>query len=1156
MMLGVQKANADVIYTALNGSNWNHSSESPRALFDGKSDTKWGNALGENSTNWVVFKTSSPILPTKYKLRIAKDTSSFTGRNWKNWKIYGGNFLTDADATKDASGWVEIDNKADQSLSTTGLDEVELTLTSPGSNHYFYYFKIEVSALVTTGQYGQMDEFWFSSYTEGDFAYAVHSASNPNGGEGARRLFDGHGNTKWGRSTGPSNPSWVIFKTSKAINATSYTLTEANDTPTNSGRNWKKWKIYGANFYSENIIAQDAKEWVLLDEKDVTNDEFPVSGSNNSYKETSFNMSEGNTGSYEYFKIVVEDLRSSNQYGQMGDFRFNSPTPQAEGDTYATKVALAKTATFDPQTLGTSYPLYTEFLDLTTGSTLDTYLANAAGNYTSLKAKLQEVYDLQKVMTAYLNGRDFFGITGSDGCWGDGHYDNLVDGNNNTKWGGNFPGSGEKVMWMVFRAKESIKPYFYKLLTAWDAQSWAGRNWKDWTIKGGNFETMDAAVRGASGWTVIDSRTNVGQDLLPAKNGHLAPFGVNGTFNDEYDYFLVEVTNCYDNGSQIQMNELILGTEEEFNQTKADYMAELNAYVVPDIASAQQKQDYADAKTAVQNATPENILENYNAAKAIQSEIFVSLKDDDGFYQITSPVDLEFFSDLVNAGEQNGEPNAKGKLTQDIDLKGFKLTQIGGASNFTGEFDGQGHVISNLTDYNAAGWRAGLFGLTNGATIADIIFEDAELYGRYNMSVAVGEATNTTIKNILVRNCVVETINGGDRFGGIAGHMSGGSIQNCAVINSTLKGQNYVGAIVGNAINGATIKNCYSNADVYAQGSYAGGVAGAAQTATIEKNLFTGSLKSDYDTASGLVGLFNLQKDNDYTLVLQKNMVAAPTVTAPSTRTLITVPATPEGQTTEPTYSGNYLLNSTVYSDGVKAVDHENDVNGKQMSLRNVTCKSFYATTLEWDMVNDWKFVAAGQFPVLAYMEAAAPAPQTVNVTDAGYATVVAGKELDFTNVEGITAYIAQVVENKYVHLEPITIVPAGEAFVVKAAQGSYNIPVSLEENGDATGNDLKVSDTDVVADGTQYILAKPAAGVVGFYQATVDSSIAAGKGYIEITGAPVKALFFTEDGETGISSLTPALSEGEGVIYNVAGQRINKLQKGINIVNGKKILK
>ena len=38
--------------------------------------------------------------------------------------------------------------------------------------------------------------------------------------------------------------------------------------------------------------------------------------------------------------------------------------------------------------------------------------------------------------------------------------------------------------------------------------------------------------------------------------------------------------------------------------------------------------------------------------------------------------------------------------------------------------------------------------------------------------------------------------------------------------------------------------------------------------------------------------------------------------------------------------------------------------------------------------------------------------------------------------------------------------------------------------------------------------------------------------------------------------SLTPALSEGEGAIYNLAGQRLQKLQKGINIVGGKKIMK
>ena len=997
---------------------------------------------------------------------------------------------------------------------------------------------------------------WGGQSAYADVTYTALSATKFNNNEGAEKLLDGQGSTKWGESLSTGNPRWLIFKTNKAINASQYTLTVANDTPGNKGRQWTKWKIYGANFYADGMATKDATGWVLIDQKNCPTDtEFPIGSGNNSYQKTDFTMSENNSGYYQYFKIVVEEIRSSGQYGQMGDFCFKTFNEKTEAETYATKVTLAKASTFDPQTLGTSYPLFTEFQDLTTGSTLDTYLENAGGDYASLEGKLVEVYELQRVMKAYIDGRNFSAITGSGGCWGDGHYDNLVDGNNNTKWGGNFPGSGEKVMWMIFRAKESIKPFFYKLLTAWDAQSWAGRNWKDWTIKGGNFATMDAAQRSAEGWIMIDSRTNVGQDLLPAKNGHLAPFGVNGTFTDEYDYFLVEVTNCFNNGTQIQMNELILGTEEEFNKTKADYMTELNAYVVPDIASAQQKQDYADAKTAVQNATPENILEKYNAAKAIQSDIFVSLKDDKGFYQITSPVDLEIFSDLVNAGEKDGEPNAKGKLTQDINLTGFKLTQIGGVSSFTGEFDGQGHTISHLTDNNAAGWRSGLFGLTDGATIADIIFEDAEIYGRYNMSVAVGEATNTTIKNILVRNCKVETVNGGDRLGGIAGQISGGTIQNCAVINSSLKGENYTGAIVGNAIAGAIVKNCYSNTDVYAQGSYAGGVAGAVQTATIEKNFYTGSIRSDHETAAGLVGIFNVQKDNDYALVLRKNMVAASTVTAPSTRTLINVPAFPEGQSTEPTYSGNYLLNSTVYSDNDKVVDHENDVNGKQLSLRDATCKSFYAETLGWDMENDWKFVAAGQFPVLAWMEAFAAAPQTITVTAAGYATAVAKNELDFTGSEA-KAYIAQVVDNKYVHLEPITIVPAGEPFIVKAAAGSYQIPAAVE-NGDATGNDLKASDTDIAANGSQYVLAQPEGQEVGFYQA-VTGTIAAGKAFIALdgTGPLVKALYFEGEDATGISGLNDVNCLNDAVIYNVAGQKLSKLQKGINIVGGKKVLK
>jgi len=44
------------------------------------------------------------------------------------------------------------------------------------------------------------------------------------------------------------------------------------------------------------------------------------------------------------------------------------------------------------------------------------------------------------------------------------------------------------------------------------------------------------------------------------------------------------------------------------------------------------------------------------------------------------------------------------------------------------------------------------------------------------------------------------------------------------------------------------------------------------------------------------------------------------------------------------------------------------------------------------------------------------------------------------------------------------------------------------------------------------------------------------------------------EEYPAGIKNLSPTLSQGEGDIYNLQGQRMNGLQKGINIIEGKKI--
>ena len=171
-------------------------------------------------------------------------------------------------------------------------------------------------------------------------------------------------------------------------------------------------------------------------------------------------------------------------------------------------------------------------------------------------------------------------------------------------------------------------------------------------------------------------------------------------------------------------------------------------------------------------------------------------------------------------------------------------------------------------------------------------------------------------------------------------------------------------------------------------------------------------------------------------------------------------------------------------------------------------------------------------------------------ISEAGYATYVAPWNIN--NIPaGVEAYAAQLRDG-YVYLDPVTEIPTGEAVVLKGNQGNYLMYQSATATLGTT-NELVAATTDVDAAG-KYILAKQNESV-GFYRATT-GTIAKGKGYLVIS-APVKAFYpFNEEDATSIESITPAFSESEGAVYNVAGQRVSKLQKGINIVNGKKVLR
>ena len=195
----------------------------------------------------------------------------------------------------------------------------------------------------------------------------------------------------------------------------------------------------------------------------------------------------------------------------------------------------------------------------------------------------------------------------------------------------------------------------------------------------------------------------------------------------------------------------------------------------------------------------------------------------------------------------------------------------------------------------------------------------------------------------------------------------------------------------------------------------------------------------------------------------------------------------------------------------------------------------------------DGTWVVVGNFR----LESLGADPVTITIGEAGYTTFVAPHNID-TMPEGVEAYACQVVEDDHVHLTAVDAIPEGEAVVLKN-RGTYTFSPAAGAVELGVNNDLLPSDGTVQGGANIYALANKTNGV-GFYPVSSSIKVPAGKGYLVIGGAGVKSFYgFDEDDATGIVAPVVAAEEA---IYNVAGQRMNKKQKGINIVNGKKIIK
>ncbi len=183
----------------------------------------------------------------------------------------------------------------------------------------------------------------------------------------------------------------------------------------------------------------------------------------------------------------------------------------------------------------------------------------------------------------------------------------------------------------------------------------------------------------------------------------------------------------------------------------------------------------------------------------------------------------------------------------------------------------------------------------------------------------------------------------------------------------------------------------------------------------------------------------------------------------------------------------------------------------------------------------------------------------TLSVGESGYATLMLG--YNATIPADATCYAAAVEGDKAKLTAIEGALAANTPVLVQAAEGDY-VFEPVDYASAVEGNELagSLSAKDIIpATGTIcYVLAQPEGKDVAFYQVEMDGvkfACKANKAYLPVTASVAPARINFDFGtETGIAETESGNLKTE--MYDLSGRRVQGAQKGIFIVNGKKVIK
>ena len=179
-------------------------------------------------------------------------------------------------------------------------------------------------------------------------------------------------------------------------------------------------------------------------------------------------------------------------------------------------------------------------------------------------------------------------------------------------------------------------------------------------------------------------------------------------------------------------------------------------------------------------------------------------------------------------------------------------------------------------------------------------------------------------------------------------------------------------------------------------------------------------------------------------------------------------------------------------------------------------------------------------------------------VSDAGYATMMIpfGAALP----TGVKAYNLTAVNGETITSSSVDAIAANSPVMIKADAATYdfkasNVSITATANGEVTNGLLNgtYATTTAAAGANNYVLQKNG-NDVNFYLVTgTAATVKPFRAYLKASGAGARALNLDLGETTGIETVKKA--DVTTAVYSLSGQRVAAPQKGLYIVNGKKVI-